>query len=401
MPPDLDASADLYAWYATLRRDEPVHYLPREEMWAVTRYDDVVSILRNPGSFSSASGMGDLLTGNIGAAGSRRPSPFSLRETGVRVLIATDPPDHTILRRLVSRAFTPRAVAALESRVRALTEGMVDDLLEAGEAGDVVAQLATPLPVVVIAELLGIPPERRVDFKRWSDDFVGGLSGTLDVSAAQRSGAELFSYFTEVVAERTARPGEDLISLLVTGGRDGESALGPVEIVLFCILLLVAGNETTTNLITNGVAALLDHPDAARRLREEPSLVPSAIEEVLRYDAPVQGLPRGTTRPVELGGTWLPEGARVLALFGSANRDEHHFHEADRFLVDRSPNDHLGFGAGIHLCVGAPLARLEARVVAETLFRRVRRLEPTAEAQRLESPILRGFARFPVHAMPA
>jgi cytochrome P450 len=391
--------ADPYPWYERLRAESPIHHDAYDDLWVISRYDDVLHVLRDPATFSSAAGMGDLLVG--GYLGRRRAPEFVLDLAGMRLLIASDPPDHTVLRRLVSKAFTPREIMALEPRIRALTEAMVDDLIDAGDAADLVTQLAYPLPVIVIAELLGIPGERRDDFKRWSDDLVGALSGTWDPSRGQFSGLEMFMYFSEVVAERTRNPGDDLISLLVSRGRDGEAALDPMEIVLFCALLLIAGNETTTNLIGNGAQALFDHPDQARRLRDDPSLVPAAVEEALRYDAPVQALFRATTAAVRIGDVEIPEHARVMVLFASANRDEAHFPTADRFVVDRAPNDHLGFGSGIHLCIGAPLARLEARIVAETMLRRVRRLEPAGEPCRVESFILRGFTSLPVQAVPA
>ena len=391
--------ADPYPWYERLRAESPVHHDAYDDLWVISRYDDVLHVLRDPATFSSAAGMGDLLVG--GYLGRRRAPEFVLDLAGMRLLIASDPPDHTVLRRLVSKAFTPREIMALEPRIRALTEAMVDDLIDAGDGADLVTQLAYPLPVIVIAELLGIPGERRDDFKRWSDDLVGALSGTWDPSRGQFSGMEMFMYFSEVVAERTRNPGDDLISLLVTRGRDGGAALDPMEIVMFCALLLIAGNETTTNLIGNGAQALFDHPDQARRLRDDPSLVPDAVEEALRYDAPVQALFRATTAAVRIGDVELPEHARVMVLFASANRDESRFPTADRFVVDRAPNDHLGFGSGIHLCIGAPLARLEARIVAETMLRRIRRLEPTGEPSRVDSFILRGFTRLPVRAVPA
>ena len=391
--------ADPYPWYERLRAESPVHYDEHDDLWVISRYDDVLHVLRDPATFSSAAGMSDLLVG--GYVGRRRAPEFVLDLAGMRLLIASDPPDHTVLRRLVSKAFTPREIMALEPRIRALTEAMVDDLIDAGDGADLVTQLAYPLPVIVIAELLGIPGERRDDFKRWSDDLVGALSGTWDPSRGQFSGVEMFMYFSEVVAERTRKPGEDLISLLVARGRDGEAALDPMEIVLFCALLLIAGNETTTNLIGNGAQALFDHPDQARRLRDSPSLVPAAVEEALRYDAPVQALFRATTAGVRIGDVEIPAHARVMVLFASANRDESHFPDAGRFVVDRNPSEHLGFGSGIHLCIGAPLARLEARVVAETMLRRVRRLEPTGDPSRVESFILRGFTSLPVRATPA
>jgi len=401
-PLDPVVVADPYPFYAQLRAEAPVHLL-EDGLWAVSRYDDVLAVLRDPTTFSSALGMGDLLKGGASPRMRRlRPDRFGIDLASLRILIATDPPDHTKLRRLAGKAFTPREVAALEPRIRQLCEAMVDELITASEdgRGDLVAQVAYPLPVTVIAELLGIPIERRDDFKRWSDALVGGLSGTWDEAQAQASAIEMFVYFTEVVAERQARPGEDLISLLCVRAREGDDALNPMEIVAFCVLLLIAGNETTTNLIGNGMRALWAHPDEARRLRAHPGLASLAVEEALRYDAPVQALFRATTVDTELAGVSLPRHAPVMVMFGSANRDGAHFERPDQFVIDRSPNDHLAFGSGIHLCLGAPLARLEGRIVAETMLERVRKIEPAGEPQFVDSFVLRGLSRLPVHCVP-
>jgi cytochrome P450 len=317
----------------------------------------------------------------------------------MRVLIATDPPDHTRLRRLLSRAFTPKAIAELEPHLREVCEGLVDDLIVAsGDGrGDLVAQVAFPFPVIVIAELLGIPPERRDDFKRWSDALVGALSGDWNPVEAQQTIGEMFVYLADMVERRRHDPGDDLISRLVGGVQpDDPDALSFVEITHFAILLLVAGNETTTNLIGNAAAAFAAHPDQADLLSQRPDLLPAAIEEVLRWDAPVQGLFRATTRPVTLAGVDLPVNALVLVSFAAANRDSRHFDDADRFDIERRPTDHLAFGHGIHYCLGASLARLEARIIGETLLRRGVHLVPLGGAERIDSVILRGFARYPV-----
>jgi cytochrome P450 len=280
---------------------------------------------------------------------------------------------------------------------------MVDDLLGAGAQGDLVAQVAYPFPVTVIAELLGIPASRRDDFKRWSDALVGALSGGWEPTSAQQSILEMFGYLAEVVADREANPTDDLIGRLVAISHDSdadEEPLTSTEITFFAILLLVAGNETTTNLIGNGYAGLLDHPDEARRLRHDPTLVPAAIEESLRYDGPIQALFRGATEPVTVAGVDIPTGATVMVAFAAANRDPAKFPDPDRFDLDRNPHDHLGLGHGIHFCLGASLARLEARIVAETLLERTRAIEPTGPGRRVEGLVLRGYTSLPVHARP-
>lgn len=402
---------DPYPYYARLREESPVARVERLDLWVLSRHADVLGALRDPATFSSVSGMGLLLGG--GPPGPMRDFMRS-RQTGfggmlslddmasLRVLIASDPPDHTRMRKLANKGFTQRDVQQLEPRIREICRGMVDELLAAAAEGraDLVKQLATPLPVVVIAEMLGIPAERRDDFKRWSDDTVGALSASLRAEHAATSMAEMFMFFAGAVEERRASPRDDLISRLVAAN-DGAEGLDTTEIVLLCVLLLIAGNETTTNLIANGAVALFSRPDVCRRLRDAPALIPAAVEEVLRFDAPVQGLFRSTTRAVEVAGTTIPADAPVMLLFGSANRDVRRFPDPDAFDPGRVANEHLGFGAGIHLCLGAPLARLEARIACEVLLERAQVVRPAGKATRVDSALLRGFSALPVAVEPA
>lgn len=390
-----EVAADPYPWYRALRDRAPVHYVEADNLYVVSRYDDVLSVLRQPRLFSSELGMGALMRGEASPR-LARPRSGSIDVAALRVLIATDPPDHTTLRRIVSRPFTPRAIGELEPRVRDLAHSCVSELLAANDAGDadLVRHVAEPLPVLVIAEMLGIPPERRNDFKRWSDDVVGVLSGNADLERGQASMLEMFEFFTQAATERQRAPRNDLISLLVTGSEDG--ALSPTEIVVFCVLLLIAGNETTTNLLANWARAMFARPDLDVALRHHRELIPSAVEETLRYDGPVQALFRETREATSLANVDLPAHARVLILFGSANRDERHFPNPDEFRLDREPRDHVGFGAGIHLCLGAALARLEARVAIETLYARATTIGPRAEPEMIDSFILRGARRVPV-----
>ena len=376
-----------YPAYARLREADPVH---RESTgsWMLTRYDHVVSALRDQARFSSA--------------------PLNMGAPGFKFLIGSDPPDHTTLRRLVNRPFHPAAIAALEPRVRSIAAELVDDLLamadkEGGEA-DLVAHLAFPLPVIVIAELLGIPPERRDDFKRWSDAMIGGLSPDADREKQGVAAMEMFAYFNDVIAERRERPGDDLISLLVSG----TEPLSNQELLMFCMLLLVAGNETTTNLLSNLTLVLLHRDDVQAALRDasRPTAIRDAIEETLRYDAPVQALWRHTTTDIDVGGTKVPEGSRVNVVYASANRDASHYERADEFVLDRFAGvpvpDHVGFGTGIHQCLGAPLARLEARVAIDTLLSRTRSLAPSSDpGDRIHNVIVRGMKRLPVVVEPA
>ncbi|WP_436792818.1 cytochrome P450 [Actinospongicola halichondriae] len=391
--------ADPYPHYARLRDDDPVSFIPELDLWMVTRYDDVSRILHDPDTFSSADGMGALMSGGMGRNRIDARDAFGIDLRTMRILIATDPPDHTRLRRLLSKAFTPRAIADLEPHLRDVCDQLVDDLIAAAEGGhgDLVTHVAFPFPVIVIAELLGIPPERRDDFKRWSDALVGALSGSWNPVEAQQTLIEMFTYLADIVERRRADPADDLISRLVAGNQpDDPDALTAPEITLFAILLLVAGNETTTNLIGNGAAAFAAHPDQAQRLADEPELLPAATEEILRWDAPVQGLFRATTHPTTLAGVDLPQGAVILASFAAANRDPRHFPDPDQFDITRRPTDHLAFGHGIHYCLGASLARLETKILAETLRSRAPNLRPAGTPSRVDSIILRGFTSYPV-----
>lgn len=396
-----------YPYYSWLREEDPLHYVEDLDFYVVSRYEDVYAILKNPALFSSQAGMGLLM--GTGAPGklrefmrARNPSGFgalSYEEmSSMRTLISSDPPDHTRLRRLVSKPFTPKAMTSLEPRIRKICDELVSDLFLANEDGkaDLIEHLAYPLPVIVIAEMLGIPAERRAEFKRWSDDVVGLLSGgVLDADNMAKSSLEMFMYFGEVLEERRQAPSDDLISLLVRSSEEGDS-LKTEEIIMFCVLLLIAGNETTTNLIANGAQALFARPELWRELRKTPSLLPAAVEEVLRFDAPVQGLFRATTSEVELHGKKLRAGAPLMVLFGAANRDPRRYPEPEAFHLSRNPTDHLAFGAGIHLCLGAPLARLEAKIVAEVLLERTRKMQPNGEPTRIDSFLLRGLSRMPV-----
>ncbi len=387
--------ADPYPRYAELRALGPVHQLA-DGTWMVVGYDEVVALLRDPSGFSSAAGMGALMSGQVGSGRPAAENPFGISSAQARVLIATDPPDHTALRRMVSRAFTPRAVAAIEPRLRSLCDDLVDGLLErtsAGETVDLTAAVAMPFPVTVIAELLGIPAERRDDFKRWSDALVGTLAGQVDLRGAAAAMGELTAFVLEQIGLRRSEPTDDLIGRLVALGE-----LGVGDLVAFVILLLVAGNETTTNLIGNGAQAFADHPDQLDRLIADPSLLPSTVEEVLRFDGPVQALFRGTTTEVEVGGTVIPAGSMVMVSFAAANHDGAHFPDPERFDIARNPQDHLGFGHGIHFCLGASLARLEFRLVAESMLARGARLRAAGGAERLTTAVLRGFRSFPVAA---
>jgi len=386
-----------YPYYAAMRRDSPVHQiLPGAPFYAVTRYEDVCTVLHRPDVFSStalqvlAQGGGISFNPNSGALAGHRLLESSM-------MIATDPPNHTRLRNLVNRGFTPRRISALAPRLREIAESYLTPTLADGRM-ELVKDFSIPFPVTVIAELLGVEPERRAQFKHWSDAIVIGLSGMSQAFGRAEVAAaadEMADYIESIVAERKASPRDDLISIL-TQAAAGD-ALTSGEVLSFIVLLLIAGNETTTNLIGNAMRALLAHPDVMERVVNDRSQIPAMIEEALRFDSPIQGIPRKVLQEVELGGVKLPKDAFLMVLFASANRDERQFPDPDRFDIDRKAREHLAFGHGIHFCLGAALARLEARVAFETLFDRARDFRLDADdVDVIESSLLRGPRSLPM-----
>jgi cytochrome P450 len=396
--------ADPFTEYARLRAADDLAYVPLLDAYAVSRYADVTAVLREPLLFSSARGMGDMMAmvgdSPVSEDGREIGGPGSLG----RSLIASDPPLHTTMRRLVNRGFTPRVIGDYEPRVREIAEHFVDEMIEKGADGgaDLVRDLSYPLPVTVIAEMLGIPTDRREQFKQWSDAAVAAFSLSPDAERFRIAAEEMFEFFVEVIEDRQAHPKDDLVSMLVTRGADGEEPLTTDELVGFCILLLIAGNETTTNLVGNWTRMLVDRPDVEAALRADPSKIAASFEEQLRYDGPVQCLFRGTSAPAEVSGQSLAAGTRLVVLFASANRDEAKWGpDAGTYRLDRQPTDHVGFGHGIHLCLGAPLARLEARVTAEVLFERTSAFEPSGDIVGTQSFLLRGCTSIPLTVKPA
>jgi cytochrome P450 len=371
-----------------------VHFDEQQQLWNVLGYQDVAAALSDPGTFSSD------FTGLVPVQ-----EDFELFRRGN--FVGMDPPDHRRLRKLVSQAFTPRVVADLAPRIAAVT----DELLDAADDQDVfdlMDVLAHPLPVIVIAELLGIPVSDRPVFRRWAsvlfdnDRFSDGM-GPEQIEAALQEIAptirEMNDYILAHVAERRAHPKEDLTTKLIQATGDGETGgrgLDDEEILGFVGLLLVAGHITTTALLGNTALSLADHPDAERELRADPSLLPTALEEELRHRAPFPRLGRRTTADVVLSGTAIPAGQIVMLGVASANRDESVFDEPDRFDIRRRPNPHLTFGHGIHFCLGAGLARVEARVAVELLFRRFRTMTVTGPVAHQNPMVIVGAKQLPV-----
>jgi cytochrome P450 len=388
-------AADPYPAYAKLRAAEPVHFSPTLQAWVLTSYADCERVLRDQQTFSNNP---MLATSPMARQFQEQRREFPLGE--VPTVLQSDPPVHTRLRGIVSRAFTPRVVESLRGRIEEITAELLDDAPASGPF-DLVATLAQPLPVVVIAELLGVPPSDRELFKRWSTSIAyvatNLFSTPEEVDTTKRASAELVEYLTTIVEERRRSPREDLISALVQA-EDGGSRLTREELLAFTIVLLIAGHETTINLIDNGMLGLLGAPDQYELLRDDRSLVPAAVEEFLRHDSPVQGLIRVATRDVEVGEKQIRGGDALLVLIGAANRDPARFADPDRLDIRREDNRHLSFGLGPHFCLGAPLARLEAHVAFGALLERFPGLELAGQPERGGTFVLRGLSRLPVQA---
>jgi cytochrome P450 len=375
----------------------------------VSRYEDVLFVLKHPELFSSRAMFTVLMNGGreeppkLGWAGIRFLLRYALAVhlnplgfVRARQLIALDPPAHGPLRNIVNRGFTPRQVVAWEPRVREIVSQQMARV-RASDDVDIVRDLAIPVPVTVIAEMLGVEPERSEDFKRWSNGVIAAVTGERRGDPFHPENVKtivpLHAYLARVIRQRRQRPADDLISAIVHEPPGG-TRLSDLELVNFVQLLLVAGNETTTNLIGNAVNALLDHPDQLERVNADPSLVPGLVEETLRFDSPIQLLFRTATRDVEIAGTRIPEGAFVAPILGSANRDGARFPDSDRFDVGRQPRGHLAFGFGQHFCLGASLARLEATATLEALVPELPRLERrTHDRELLDSFLVRGPSR--------
>lgn len=388
---DPEVLADPYPLYDRLRSEAPVHWDPYLHAWIVTRYADVVTVLHH---FSA----------------NRTPSPeqfaaIGLAELGplaqvmVKQMLFMDAPDHTRLRSLASTAFTPARVQNLRSHIREILGNLLQPLLRAGRM-DVIADLAAPLPAIVTAEMLGVPTADANQLKNWSADFaevLGNFQHNPDrASRTLKCVEEMTSYFRDAIEGMRTHPREGLINALLTAEIDGDR-LTEEEIIANCIVTMVGGQETTTNLIGNGVLTLLRHPDQLQRLKNDLSLVPSAVEELLRYESPSQHTARICPKDTELGGKLIRKGQAVIAVMAAGNRDPERFPNPDRLDLARTDNRHLAFGWASHFCFGAPLARIEGQLVFEALMRRTSNL--TLEAGPLvwrDNLGLRGLTSLPV-----
>jgi cytochrome P450 len=374
---------DPYPLYHQLRAGEPVQWNEHIEIWTLTRYADVAAVLRDP----------RLSADRTRADRFRMPPGRQVYQS----MLTLDPPDHTRLRTLVNKAFTPTTVARLRPRIQALVDQILDEAAERGRM-EVIADLAYPLPVTVIAEMLGVPPEDYEIFKDWSATLAANLdplkAGEVREAAFDARDA-LSEYLSGIVERRRAEPRDDLISALLAVEESGD-VLSHRDLLIMCNLLLIAGHETTVNLIGNGLRALLTHPDEMKRLREEPALIETAVEELLRFDSPVQLTGRVVAEPLEIAGASMEPGHFVMVLLGAANRDPERFAEPDRLDLARHPNQHLAFGRGIHFCLGAPLARVEGQVAIGSLVRRFPNLRLDGEPVQRDTVTLRGLESLPV-----
>ena len=383
-------AGDPAAEFRRLRAEGALHWYAAGSFWCALRHAEVSEISRRPRSFSSAHG-----TQLFEIPQRLRGVDLGAMSESAASIIRMDPPAHNRYRKLVISAFTPRMVAALEPRVRELAHESVATL-RPGEAVDFVEQVAIPLPMFVIAELLGVPRSDYAAFRRWSDAMIeAGSSGPSPETMA--AAGELFAYMIAQAQERRRAPREDVLSMLALAELDGER-LTDLELGSFCLTLLVAGNETTRNLISGGMHALLEDRTQWQRLSADPGLLPNAIEEMLRFVSPIQNFVRRVERDTELAGRTLRAGEYVALFYGSANRDESVFGpDAERFDVARpSASRHLAFGFGEHLCLGASLARLEARVMFEELLARGAAFEPAGPARKVTSTLVNGIAELPL-----
>jgi len=381
---DIEQNLDPFPLYETMRQSYPVCHDPQRSNWHVFRYEDVMRVLSEYATFSSQ------------FRGSEPADPSSLFSASI---ISSDPPRHHQLRSLLAQAFTPHAVEVLAPRITEIVSEHLDRALTAGRM-DVIQDLGYPLPVIVIAELLGIPSQDRQRFKHWSDYAVHATDSGTRIDHERFSGSEMMEmgqYFFATIEKRRHVAGDDLISRLLKASIHGEH-LSQMELLGFCVLLLVAGNETTTNLIGNAMAAFAEQPEVWERLRARPELLPQAIEEVLRYRSPVQAMFRTTTGEVNIDHQTIPARAQVVAWIGSANHDTAQFHEPEHLDIERLPNRHLAFGHGIHFCLGAPLARLEARIALGAMLERIKSfsLAPDARLERNPSLIVYGLRNLPI-----
>lgn len=374
-------SGDPYPAYKELRATSPVCWNDVTKFWALLKYEDIRFVSGNPALFSSMKGI-------------TIPDPAIENPAQQGSLIFTDPPRHRQLRKLINSGFTRRQVAMLEPKIREIVRGILAKI-EPGSTQDFAEEIAAPLPTRIIAELLGAPPDDWERFRAWSDAATGNADPEIELDVFVAMG-QLYAYFKQLIAARRGERRDDMLSVLVGAEIDGER-LSDDDLLNFAFLLLVAGNETTRNLIALGTLALIAHPGEFRKLVDDPALIPGAVEEMLRFTSPVTHMARTATTNVEIRGQLIRDGDTVVMLYGSANRDEDVFgSDAEEFKVTRRPNPHIAFGCGEHSCLGAQLARLEACVLFEELLRHYPKLELVGDVARMRATMVPGVKRMPV-----
>jgi cytochrome P450 len=382
-PFDYALHDDPYPIYRELRDQAPVYHNEQRNFWALSRYDDCAAAVRDFKTFSSAKG-----------------TSLEDLKAQVKYLINTDPPDHTKLRHLISKLFTPAQVAPLEAAVRKMARELLAPHLSSGRI-DIITDFAAKLPMAIICQLLGFPRADEDMLRNLTDTVVHRDEGKAEMpDEGMHATLKLYEYFNADMAKRSAHASrEDIITLLMAAEEDGR--ITHDEVLGYIYILSIAGNETTTKLIGNVCYQLHRHPDQAAELRANPSVLPSAIEETMRFDGPTQMMARTTTKETTLHNITIPADAKIALLFTSANRDERHYRHAENFDIHRNPRDHLGFGGGLHACIGAALARLEARVAMEEIIAALGHFEvDETKLERMHSPSVRGYTRVPLHFSP-
>ena len=392
-----EAASDLYPLYDQVRATDPVHWNKADDHWYITRYADLMSLIRDDRMSSER-----IQTVSKSLSEEEREQTSQFIDSVASWMLQSDPPSHTRMRSLVNKAFTPRMIESMQSRIQTLVDGMLDKVQTRGRM-DVIADLAVPLPGIVISDMLGVPEEDQPRFKAWSNDIAMGVAGSnaggsmmQRLEVGQKSLLELSDYFRGIIETLRGNPQDNLLSSLVEAEEAGDK-LTEEELMANCVMIMFAGNETTTNLIGNGTLALLQNPEQKLMLQENGSLIGSAVEELLRFDSPVQKTRRTAGADIELAGKTIKSGELIFLCYGSANRDPEQFENPDRLDITRADNRHVAFAQGIHYCLGAALARMEGQIAINTLLKRMPEIKlDKEELERNPSMILWGLKELPV-----
>jgi cytochrome P450 len=406
-PTNPDVLRDPFPHYRQLRHEAPVHFVEPLQQWAISRYDDCVTAVRDSETYSAEQGYGPVFDHSFKTAPDGTGHALFREGLVGRNLLSSDPPEHTALRRLASKQFTVRSIARLEPFIRARAERVVDELLARsrdGESVDLVSDFASVIPFEALVGLMDIPEADNAEFRHWVDVMTYGVGATtVDDEGLSSASRHIGAFFDDVVRERRRNPGDDMISLLVGGGDALERPLTSEEMTAFATFLFIAGTDTTTGLLANWLGmAVGERADIFQAVRQDRAAVAPSVEEMLRFQNSNQAVARCVVRDTELAGVRLAAGTPIVVLLGSANRDERHFGpDADEYRVDRNPTDALGFGGGIHVCLGAPLARLDCRVAIEVMCERTSAIALAGEIEHNCSFLLRACSSIPAHLIRA